>query len=219
MSFGSLDFKCKDGCWYCEESCHHCLQPAHLGYSLRTQKGQILKFCKANPCYLFYVPLPEKPPAFIIPLPHGSSDSDLLLQVTKIIPTGWSSKTVVVIHICSSNSLPDADKTCCYVLTQFRTVSYQAFFDFLISENYEMLDTMWYMSHKSSVIMQHRTLLMLMVKLITENALKETPYKTLQSLLNSHQVSVQTSAGIEQHQLSSHELEKDTLTGNTLYIT
>ena len=213
MTLAPLDFKCKGGCWYCEDSCHHCLQPADLGYSLRTTKGQILKFCKVNPCYTFYVPLPESPPTFIIPLPHGSSVSELLLQIIKVIPTGWSSKTVAVIHLCIGNSVSDVEKGQLYVLTQFRTAGSHVFFDFLISENYEPLNTLWYMKHKHSLIMRNHALFMLMIKMIVEDALQKTSYQTLHGLLNAHQNSVQTETEKEQLQSGNDELERDIFTG------
>ena len=213
MSFGPLDFKCKDGCWYCEDRCHHCLQPATVGYSLRTVERQILKFCKVNPCYSFYVPLPESPPTFILPLPHASSDSsdsELLIQIVKVISTGWSSKTVAIVHLCI---VPGTNKRQLYVLTHFRTAGSHAFFDFLISENYEPLNTMWYMKHKHSIIMSNRALFMLMIKMIVEDALQATSYQNLQGLLSAHQVAALTDTKKEHCQPDTNKSEKDTFTG------
>ena len=212
LSLGPLDFKCEDECWYCENSCHHCLQPASIGYSLRTVEQQVLKFCKVNPCYSFYVPLPETPPVFIIPLPHLSSDSELLIQIIKVIPTGWSSKTVAVIHLCISNCVSGTSKRQLYVLTQFRTAGSHAFFDFLISENYEPLDTLCYMKHKYTIIMRNRVLFMLMIKMIVEDALQATSYQTLQGLLSAHQISKTETEKFQ----PDIESEMDTLTG--MYI-
>lgn len=194
LSLGSLDSKCKNGCWYCERNCHHCLQPANVGYSLRTVDGTTLKFCKANLCYSLYAQEPETIPAVIIPLPFPTSDSELVFQVCKVISTNWSNNTVVIIQLCITRSPQNAhgfDIGQLYVLTQFRTLYGQAFFDFSISKDFFPLDALKYMQHKSSSIKHHSALLRCMLKLIIEDALTQTSFKTIEKLLYSSQPAMQ----------------------------
>lgn len=169
-------------------NCHHCLQPANVGCSLRTIQGKVLKFCKINPCYAFYSQDSTDAPVIIIPLPFPSSNSELLLQVTKVISTDWSENTVVTIQLCIAHSVQNAhgfNPGQLYVLTQFRTLNFHAFFDFSISKEYIPLTALQYMQHKTSIIMNHSALLMLMLKIILEDALHQTSYKTLEGLVNS----------------------------------
>jgi len=183
----SVDFKCDKGCWYCEEKCHHCLQPAALGHSLRKVDG-LIKFCEVNPCYLFYTSSPDNTPSLILPLPHDApSDSELLLQITKLIGTGWSSNTVLVIQLCINTKSFDEHKGELYVLMQFRTATFQSFFDFFITKDYNPIDVLWYMRYKRSVIMKNCTLFMLMLKLIIEESLQATVYQSLDSLLVAYE--------------------------------
>ena len=191
MSLGSLDSKCENGCWYCEGCCHHCLQPANVGYSLRTTGGYILKFCKKNPCYKFYSEDLTTIPVIVIPLPLPS---ELLLQITKVISTNWSENTVVIINLCIAHSLCNVHGLNIgqlYVLTQFRTLNFHAFFDFSISHKFAPMSTLPYMQHKSSIIMHHSALFMLILKFIIEDALSQTSYKTLEGLLDSHHSAMQ----------------------------
>ena len=59
----------------------------------------------------------------ILPLPHDApTDSELLLQITKLIGTSWSSNTVLVIQLWKSF---DEYKGGLYVLMQFRTAMFQ----------------------------------------------------------------------------------------------
>ena len=193
MSLQPVDLKCVDDCecWYCEGRCQHCLQPASLGYSLRKVKGgitRVIKFCKINPCYAFYTSSPNTMPTFVHPLPHDSTESELLLQVTKLIGTGWSSNTILVIQLCVNKKSFDVHKDELYVLMQFHTDSFQSFFDFFISMDYKPVEVLWYMKHKQTVIMGNSTLFMLMLKLIIENVLEATPYNNLDGLLQADQL-------------------------------
>ena len=214
MVLGSLDFKCKNGCWYCEGNCLHCQQPANVGYSLRTIGGTALKFCKDNPCYAFYScdVTSEPGPVIIVPLPIASTDSELLLQITKVISTRWSENTVVVIQLCISNShdaVHELREGQLYLLTQFRTHHYHAFFDYSISDQYVPLKALWYMQHKHSALMRHHALFTLMLKFIVEDSLSKTSYKTLQGLIASHQSAIKA----QPQQLQTEESLKDTPTG------
>lgn len=213
LSLGQLDRKCKDGCWYCEESCHHCLKPASAGYSLRKTDGTILKFCKSNICSKFYSQDMTDVPVIIMPLPLPSTDSELLLQVAKVISTNWSENTVIIIQLCVAHTqnVHGFNDGQLYVLTQFRTLYYHKFFDFSISNKFVPLNALPYMKHKNSVIMQHSALLMLMIKLIVEDALHQTSYKTLERLLDFHHSTVQD----QNDNLQTENLCKDTpgLTG------
>jgi len=183
MSLQSVDSKCNNGCWYCEEKCFHCLQPAALGRSLRTA-DQLIKFCKVNPCYIFYTSSPDNAPSLILPLPHSTNDdSELLLHITKLIGTGWSSNTVLVIQLCINTQSFDAHKGELYVLMQFRTAMNQSFFDFFVTKDYKPIDVLWYMSDKRSVVMKNCTLFMLMLKLIIDESLQTTNYQSLDGLL------------------------------------
>ena len=191
MSFQPVDIKCIDECWYCEDKCQHCLQPASLGYSLRKVEGgvtKVIKFCEINPCYAFYTSTPYVMPTFVYPLPHDSSESELLLQITKLIATGWSSNTILVIQLCMNKKSFNVHKGELYVLMQFCTASFQGFFDFFISMDYQPVEALCYMKHKQSVIMGNGTLFMLMLKLIIENVLQATPYHTLEGLLQADQM-------------------------------
>ena len=188
QSFQPVDIKCENGCWYCEDRCQHCLQPASLGYSLRKIKGGIIKFCKVNPCYAFYTSSPDTMPAFVHPLPHVLPESELLLQVTKLIATGWSSNTILIIQLCINKESFDVHKDELYVLMQFCTASFQSFFDFFISMDYKPTEVLQYMKHKQSTIMGNSTLFMLMLKLIIEDVLQATPYHTLEGLLQADQL-------------------------------
>ena len=213
MVLGSLDFKCKNGCWYCEGNCLHCLQPAHVGYSLQTIGGTTLKFCKENLCYAFYSCniTTEAGPILILPLPVASTDSELLLQITKVISTHWSKNTVVIIQLCISKSHSVIHGLCegqLYILTQFRTHHYRAFFDYSITDQYVPLKALWYMQHKHSTLMRHRVLFTLILKLIIEDALSKTSQKTLQGLIATYQSTFTT----QQQQLQTQGSLKDTLT-------
>ena len=114
MSFQPVDLRCIEECWYCEDRCQHCLQLASLGYSLRkVEEGvtRVIKFCKTNPCYALYTSSPDTMPTFAHPLPHDSAESELLLQVTKLIATGsWSSNTILVIQLCVNKESFDVHK-------------------------------------------------------------------------------------------------------------
>lgn len=205
LLLGSLDSKCKNGCWYCEGKCHHCLQPANVGYSLRTTDRDVLKFCKTNPCYKFYSQDSTAVPVIIIPLPLPLTE--LLLQITKVISTDWSENTVMIIQLCIAHSLPNIhgfNVGQLYVLTQFRTLNYRAFFDFSISNEFVPLNALQYMQHKSSVIKHHSALLMLMLKLIIEDALHQTSHKTLEGLLDSHRSAMQ----VQESQLQTEDFHK-----------
>ena len=213
LSLGSLDSKCIDGCWYCEGNCHHCLQPANMGYSLRTiggnKKVKVLKFCKNNPCYSFYSEDPAAIPTIIIPLPFSSPASELLLQVTKVISTDWSKHTVMTVQLCvARNSQNDNGFNVgqLYVLTQFRTVNFQAFFDFSISEEYVPLSALHYMKHKNSIIMYYSALFMMMLKLIIQDALHKTSYKTLEILLKS---ATEGEKGLHKDIAHKHQIEDE----------
>jgi len=183
----SVDVKCDDGCWYCTERCQHCLQPAMLGNSLRNIKGEVIKFCKINPCYVFYTSSPDNTPSVIFPLPHDvPSDSELLLQITKLIGTGWSSNTVLVIQLCINTKSFDEHKGELYVLMQFRTFIFQSFFDFFITKDYKPFNVLPYMKHKKLLIMKNSTLFMLMLKFIIEDALQATSHCDLDTLLRTY---------------------------------
>ena len=191
MSFQPVDLKCVEECWYCEDRCQHCLLPASLGNSLRRLEGgvtRVMRFCKTNPCYAFYTSSPDTMPAFVHPLPHDLPESELLLQVTKLIATGWSSNTIVIIQLCINKESFDVHKDELYVLMQFCTASFQSFFDFFISMDYKPTEVLQYMKHKQSTIMGNSTLFMLMLKLIIEDVLQATPYHTLEGLLQADQL-------------------------------
>lgn len=207
---GSLDRKCTEECWYCEGNCHHCLQPANIGYSLRTIGGNTLKFCKNNLCYSFYTQSSTIAPDITMPLPFPTTNSELLLQVTKVISTDWSENTVMIIQICIASSLQNINGLNVgqlYALTQFRTLNYQACFDFSISDEFVPLSALQYMQHKNAVIMHHSALLELMLKLVVEDALNKTSYKTLERLIDSHE-----SAKQNQHsQVQTEDVHDETL--------
>ena len=191
MSFQPVDLKCVEECWYCEDRCQHCLLPASLGYSLRKLEGgvtRVIKFCKTNPCYAFYTSSPDTIPTFVHPLPHNLPESELLLQVTKLIATGWSSNTILIIQLCINKESFNVHKGELYVLMQFCTASFQGFFDFFISMNYKPIEVLQYMKHKHSTIMGNSTLFMLMLKLIIEDVLQATIYHTLEGLLQADQL-------------------------------
>ena len=127
-------------------------------------------------------------PAFVHPLPHDLHESELLLQVTKLIATGWSSNTILIIQLCINKESFDTHKDELYVLMQFCTASYQSFFDFFISMDYWPTVALQYMRRKRSKIMRNSTLFMLILKLIIEDVLQATPYQTLEGLLQAGQV-------------------------------
>ena len=212
QSFQPVDIKCENGCWYCEDRCQHCLQPASLGYSLRKIKGGIIKFCKVNPCYAFYTSSPDTMPAFVHPLPHDLPESELLLQVTKLIATGWSSNTIVIIQLCINKESFDVHKDELYVLMQFCTASYQSFFDFFISMDYWPTVALQYMRRKRSKIMRNSTLFMLILKLIIEDVLQATPYQTLEGLLQAGQV---RTTDINDDQAAVNEMKEESIFGKT----
>ena len=160
MSLGPLDSKCKTECSYCEGKCHHCLQPAGIGYSLKTANREILNFCSVSPCYSFYSCTPASQPVYVEQFSDTPPVTELLLQITKVISTNWSSNTIVVIQLCiGSGAHRDLQKDHLYVLTQFRTATCQAFFDFTISKCFEPLNTLWYIKHQLSTIMHYSDLL------------------------------------------------------------
>jgi len=147
-------------------------------------------------------------PAFIHPLPHDSPESELLLQVTKLIATGWSSNTILIIQLCINKESFDIHKGQLYVLMQFCTASFQCFFDFFISMDYKPMEVLWYMKHKQSIIMGNSTLFMLMLKLIIENALQASPYHTLGGLLQAYQLR-NTDSDHKDAQAAANEAEKE----------
>ena len=118
MSLGPLDSKCKTDCSYCEGKCYHCLQPAGIGCSLKTAKQEILNFCGVSPCYSFYSCTPASQPVHVVQFSDTSPETELLLQITKVISTNWSSNTIVVIQLCiGSGAHHDLQKDHLYVLT------------------------------------------------------------------------------------------------------
>ena len=124
MSLGPLDSKCKTECSYCEGKCHHCLQPAGIGCSLKTANREILNFCSVSPCYSFYSCTPASQPVYVEQFSDTPPVTELLLQITKVISTNWSSNTIVVIQLCiGSGAHRDLQKDHLYVLTQFRTAA------------------------------------------------------------------------------------------------
>ena len=219
MSFQPVDLKCIEECWYCEDRCQHCLLPASLGYSLRKLKGgvtRVIKFCKTNPCYAFYTSSPDTMPTFVHLLPHSLPESELLLQVTKLIATGWSSNTILIIQLCVNKESFDVHKGELYVLMQFCTASFQGFFDFFISMNYKPIEVLQYMKHKQSTIMDNSTLFMLMLKLIIEDVLQATPYHTLEGLLQADQL---RNTDRKDHQLQDavNEAKEESTIGKTCF--
>ena len=215
MSLQPVDLKCVDNreCWYCEDRCQHCLQPASLGYSMRkVEQGitKVIKFCKVNPCYSFYTSSPIAMPTFVHPLPHDSPEAELLLQVTKLIGTGWSSNTILVVQLCINKKSFDIHKGKLYVLMQFHTASSQGFFDFFITMDYKPVEVLWYMKDKQSMIMGNSTLFMLMLKLIIENALEATPYYHLDGLLQADQLRSYSS---DSKQATASEVKKESTNG------
>jgi len=188
IAFQSVDFKCKEICWHCAEKCHHCLKTAAVGNSLKgiDLKYGVIKFCRDGPCYMLYTSSPTDAPSFAQPLPHDSPGSELLLQITKLIGTGWSSNTILVILLCINTKSFDTHKGELYVLMQFRTSTFQSFFDFFITKDYKPLDALCYMRHKKSVILKNCTLFMLMLKLIIEDSLRTTAYQDLDGLLRAY---------------------------------
>ena len=215
MSFQPVDLKCVEECWYCEDRCQHCLLPASLGYSLRRLEGgvtRVMRFCKTNPCYAFYTSSPDTMPAFVYPLPHDLPESELLLQVTKLIATGWSSNTILIIQLCINKESFDVHKDELYVLMQFCTASYQSFFDFFISMDYWPTGALQYMRRKRSKIMRNSTLFMLILKLIIEDVLQATPYQTLEGLLQAGQV---RTTDINDDQAAVNEIKEESIFGKT----
>ena len=215
MSFQPVDLKCVEECWYCEDRCQHCLLPASLGYSLRRLEGgvtRVMRFCKTNPCYAFYTSSPDTMPAFVHPLPHDLRESELLLQVTKLIATGWSSNTILIIQLCINKESFDVHKDELYVLMQFCTASYQSFFDFFISMDYWPTGALQYMRRKRSQIMRNSTLFMLILKLIIEDVLQATPYQTLEGLLQAGQVRITDG---KDDQAAVNEIKEESIFGKT----
>lgn len=215
ISFQPVDLKCVEECWYCEDRCQHCLLPASLGYSLRRLEGgvtRVMRFCKTNPCYAFYTSSPDTMPAFVHPLPHDLPESDLLLQVTKLIATGWSSNTILIIQLCINKESFDTHKDELYVLMQFCTASYQSFFDFFISMDYWPTGALQYMRRKRSKIMRNSTLFMLILKLIIEDVLQATPYQTLEGLLQAGQVRITDG---KDGQAAVNEIKEESIFGKT----
>ena len=215
MSFQPVDLKCVEECWYCEDRCQHCLLPASLGYSLRRLEGgvtRVMRFCKTNPCYAFYTSSPDTMPAFVYPLPHDLPESELLLQVTKLIATGWSSNTILIIQLCINKESFDVHKDELYVLMQFCTASYQSFFDFFISMDYWPTGALQYMRRKRSKIMRNSTLFMLILKLIIEDVLQATPYQTLEGLLQAGQVRITDG---KDDQAAVNEIKEESIFGKT----
>ena len=215
MYFQPVDLKCVEECWYCEDRCQHCLLPASLGYSLRRLEGgvtRVMRFCKTNPCYAFYTSSPDTMPAFVYPLPHDLPESELLLQVTKLIATGWSSNTILIIQLCINKESFDVHKDELYVLMQFCTASYQSFFDFFISMDYWPTGALQYMRRKRSKIMRNSTLFMLILKLIIEDVLQATPYQTLEGLLQAGQV---RTTDINDDQAAVNEMKEESIFGKT----
>ncbi len=162
-----------------------------MGYSLRTTARQILKFCKSNFCYSLYSQDSIAAPVIIMPLPIPGSE--LLLQITKVISTGWSENTLMIIQLCVATirNVHGFSIGQLYVLIQYRTLYFQTFFDFSITNKFVPLKALHYMQHKNLMIMHHSALLMLTLRLVIEDALHKTSFKTLERLLDSHQSTMQ----------------------------
>lgn len=134
----SLDQKCSpEGCWYCSDVCHHCMQPSITLYSGMLQDN-LLKFCSKE-CKAFWFPSPNQKTLHASSYLHKTCESDEdtteALLMTVIIQKDNS-----VEHIYLS-----ADKNMArpFIVWHVKELKCQHFAHFYISENCLPLNSVW----------------------------------------------------------------------------
>ena len=102
-----------------------------------------------------------------------SKDPPVIAMVKKVITTAADRNTILRIYVCRSDSSVEViPPGTLFGICQIKTISSQAVFDFLISEDYMPLKPVWFTEHCKQMIDEHRTLVHNEIKLLASLTLK-----------------------------------------------
>ena len=139
----SLDRKCSpEGCWYCSDLCHHCMQPSNTLYS-GTLQEKLLKFCSEE-CKGLWFPSPEQKTLHVAScLDEISQSEDKAAPLMTLI--SQKEKRVEQIYLSvgriSAEGVEDVEKP--FIVWHMRELEHQYFAHFYISEDCLPLNSVW----------------------------------------------------------------------------
>ena len=144
----SLDQKCcPEGCWYCSDLCHHCMQPSSTLYS-GVLKEKLLKFCSEE-CKALWFPSDKKSLHVASYFDGTCPSDDKVGPLMTIISRGKNEekeneeKSVeqIFLFIGVPESLQNVERP--YVVWHIREVEHQRFAHFYISDDSLPLNSVW----------------------------------------------------------------------------
>lgn len=138
----SLDRKCcPEGCWYCSDLCHHCMQPSNTLFS-GVIDDTLLKFCSEK-CKGLWFPSPDQMPLHAASyLGETCQSDDTVAPLMTLISQKEGGVEQFYLYV-SGVSTGSEKMERPYILWHVRELKHQHFAHFYISKDCLPLDLVW----------------------------------------------------------------------------
>ena len=149
-----MDTKCKYGndskCWYCNELCEICFKPTVLGPSCTDSTNRLLQFCSEE-CHDFYNQKPEPQSKVFSPDDQDNPERRVLVGHKEYLHLSSCGKLddgsagfIMSASLCEGDGSETFPIQQYYLNYHLRTPQYQCYYELLISDNLEALDSVSY---------------------------------------------------------------------------
>ena len=139
----SLDRKCSpEGCWYCSNLCHNCMQPSSTFYSGVNEENKFIKFCSQE-CKDLWFYSPDQKPFHMASYMEDTSLSKKPLALAAPLMTIISGSKNCVEQVYLSVGRDSKNVNVPYIVWHIRRLKNQFFAQFYTSKDCLPLNNIW----------------------------------------------------------------------------